>query len=161
MEWKIEMSGSSIAPCRDGFYGPVTSTESDSDTSCFYHEPYQQQQQQQQQQPSTYSSNKFHKSLKYSDISEYGCLIQKEPLVLTPKGLHSNGIYHHDQVFKFWINIIRSHSMKLDFIQSYLFLLDPISFDLNRHRLNRWLNFIQFNIDFDWTNVNFNWILIE
>jgi len=87
-------SGSSIAPSRDGFYGPVTSTESDSDTSCFYHEPYQQQQQQQ----STYSSNnKFHKSLKYSDISEYGCLIQKEPLVLTPKGLHSNGIYHHDQ----------------------------------------------------------------
>jgi len=97
--------GSSIAPCRDGFYGPVTSTESDSDTSCFYHEPYQQQQQQQlqqqqqqqQQQAATSNTHKFPKSLKYSDISEYGCLIQKEPLVLTPKGLHSNGIYHHDQ----------------------------------------------------------------
>ena len=33
--------GSTIAPCRDGFYGPVA--ESDSDTCSFYHEPYQRQ----------------------------------------------------------------------------------------------------------------------
>ena len=32
---------------------------------------------------------------------EYGCLIQKEPILLTPKGLHSNGIYHNaDVVYK-------------------------------------------------------------
>lgn len=109
---------SNLAPsARDGFYGPVISMaagESDSDTSSFYHEPYQQQQQQQQQQPISvkYSSNSSQKQTNASSRSaafrptnhfcssssssadaEYGCLIQKEPLLLTPKGLHCKGLY--------------------------------------------------------------------
>ena len=95
-----------LAPsARDGFYGPVSGgmdrTESDSDTSSFYHEPYQQRpvisngtfQHQQQRM--------LHQQRGYPASSpadpEYGCLIQKEPLVLTPKGLHSNGLYHKQQ----------------------------------------------------------------
>ena len=92
-----------LAPsARDGFYGPVMTAsnhESDSDTSSFYHEPYQQQQQQRQQQQQPvikYNARGFQRSYCSSATSdpEYGCLIQKEPLVLTPKGLHSKGIYH-------------------------------------------------------------------
>ena len=110
-----QLSGKSnsllLAPsARDGFYGPVsggggsgsgmTAAESDSDTSSFYHEPYQQRPvisngtfQQQQRM--------LHQQRGYPASSpadpEYGCLIQKEPLVLTPKGLHSNGLYHKQQ----------------------------------------------------------------
>lgn len=87
----------SLAPsARDGFYGPVMTSnhESDSDTSSFYHEPYQQQQQQ-QQPVIKYNARGFQRSYCSSATDpEYGCLIQKEPLVLTPKGLHSKGIYH-------------------------------------------------------------------
>jgi hypothetical protein len=100
-----------LAPsARDGFYGPVsggltsTAAESDSDTSSFYHEPYQQRpvisngtfQNQQQRM--------LHQQRGYPASSpadpEYGCLIQKEPLVLTPKGLHSNGQLYHKQQSK-------------------------------------------------------------
>lgn len=83
---KISTRGGGVAPLRDGFYGPVASAESDSDTSSFYHEPYQQH------------MNKMQRGLKGFSDPEYGCLIQKEPLVLTPKGLHSSGIYHNDVV---------------------------------------------------------------
>lgn len=84
----------SLAPsARDGFYGPVmtSSHESDSDTSSFYHEPYNQQ-----QPVIKYNTGRgFQRSYCSSAADpEYGCLIQKEPLVLTPKGLHSKGIYH-------------------------------------------------------------------
>lgn len=97
-------ANSNLAPsARDGFYGPVISSmgESDSDTSSFYHEPYQQQQ---QQQPLTikYSASRngggFQRNYSTAATAadpEYGCLIQKEPLLLTPKGLHSKGLFHH------------------------------------------------------------------
>jgi hypothetical protein len=105
-------ANSNLAPsARDGFYGPVMSSmatgESDSDTSSFYHEPYQQQQQQQMLTGQVkYSSHNhgrgggggFQRSYCSSSSAadpEYGCLIQKEPLLLTPKGLHSKGLFHH------------------------------------------------------------------
>lgn len=80
-----------MAPsARDGFYGPVPNAhETDSDTSSFYHEPYQQP-------VIKYHQRSFQRG--YSSATsadpEYGCLIQKEPLVLTPKGLRANGLYH-------------------------------------------------------------------
>ncbi|KAI9553288.1 putative epithelial discoidin domain-containing receptor 1-like [Daphnia sinensis] len=94
---------SNLAPsARDGFYGPVISMaagESDSDTSSFYHEPYQQQPQpisvKYSSNHSTAGRSAAFRPLNYCSSSdpEYGCLIQKEPLLLTPKGLHSKGLY--------------------------------------------------------------------
>lgn len=89
-------SGSLAPSARDGFYG---GGESDSDTSSFYHEPYQQQQQQQlpviKYNARGGGGGGFQRSYCSSATDpEYGCLIQKEPLVLTPKGLHSKSIYH-------------------------------------------------------------------
>ena len=95
-------ANSNLAPsARDGFYGPVISSmgESDSDTSSFYHEPYQQQ-----QQPLTikYSAGRNgggfqrnYSTAAAADPEYTKCLIQKEPLLLTPKGLHSKGLFHH------------------------------------------------------------------
>lgn len=92
-----------LAPsARDGFYGPVmanSSHESDSDTSSFYHEPYNQHHQTHHQPVIKYNSGRSFPRSGYGSSAtaadpEYGCLIQKEPLLLTPKGLHSKGIYH-------------------------------------------------------------------
>ncbi len=98
---QLGKTNSLMAPsARDGFYGPVMTHESDSDTSSFYHEPYQHN--------SNSNVTQYPRSITfqrgmYSSIAsqadpEYGCLIQKEPLVLTPKGLHSTNVYHKNNV---------------------------------------------------------------
>lgn len=90
-------TNSLMAPsARDGFYGPVMTHESDSDTSSFYHEPYQHNSSVTQYPRGITFQRGMYSSIASQSDPEYGCLIQKDhqPLVLTPKGLHSTNVYH-------------------------------------------------------------------